>query len=109
MLELIIDHAWGHETATLADIKNYRSDDHGLYSSQVLAKPPPTADGLKIVRGMSDTLALDLVSKKSVTDRVGLIVDYDIKSLQVDNSFNGQLRPTIMAAKHPNQTTLLQN
>lgn len=99
--ELLIDHAWGHETATLADIKNYRSDDHGLYSSQVLAKPTSYADGLKIVRGMSDTLALDLVSKKSVTDRVGLIVDYDIKSLQVDNSFNGQLATDYYGRKTP--------
>lgn len=99
--ELIIDHAWGHETATLADIKNYRSEDHGLYSSQVLMKPTSYEDGLKIVRGMSDNLALELVQKKQVTDRVGLIVDYDIKSLQIDNSFTGKLTTDYYGRKTP--------
>lgn len=99
--ELIIDHSWGHETTTLADIKNYRSDDHGLYSSQVLMKPTSYADGLKIVRGMSDNLALDLVQKKVVTDRIGLIVDYDIASLQIDNGFNGKLTTDYYGRKTP--------
>ncbi|AKP67933.1 LytTR family transcriptional regulator [Companilactobacillus ginsenosidimutans] len=89
--ELLIDHAWGHETATLEDIKKYRSDDHGLYSSQVLMKPTSYDDGLKIVRGMSDTLALDLVQKKVLSNRIGLIIDYDITSLQVNTSFSGKL------------------
>jgi len=39
--ELLIDHAWGEESATLADIKQYRSSDHGIYASQVLMKPYP--------------------------------------------------------------------
>ncbi|MFC6177373.1 LytTR family transcriptional regulator [Companilactobacillus huachuanensis] len=99
--ELIIDHAWGHETATLENIKNYRSDDHGLYSSQVLMKPTSYEDGLKIVRGMSDNLALDLVQKKVVTDRVGLIVDYDITSLQIDNGFTGKLTTDYYGRKTP--------
>ncbi|WP_338232635.1 DinB/UmuC family translesion DNA polymerase [Companilactobacillus muriivasis] len=99
--ELLIDHAWGHETATLEDIKNYRSDDHGLYSSQVLMKPTSYEDGLKILRGMSDTLALDLVQKKAVTDRIGVIVDYDIKSLQIDNGFTGKLTTDYYGRKTP--------
>lgn len=99
--ELIIDHAWGHETTTLADIKNYRSEDHGLYSSQVLMKPTSYADALKIVRGMSDTLALDLVQKKSVINQVGIIVNYDITSLQIDNSFTGQLVTDYYGRKVP--------
>ena len=99
--ELIIDHAWGHETATLADIKNYRSDDHGLYSSQVLMKPTSFDDGLKIVRGMSDTLALDMVQKKVVTDQIGLVIDYDIASLQVNSGFTGKLVTDYYGRKTP--------
>jgi len=99
--ELLIDHAWGHETATLEDIKNYRSDDHGLYSGQVLMKPTSYEDGLKILRGMSDALALELVQKKAVTDRIGVIVDYDIKSLQIDNGFTGKLTTDYYGRKTP--------
>ncbi|WP_334328668.1 Y-family DNA polymerase [Companilactobacillus sp. HBUAS59699] len=98
--ELIVDHAWGHESATMADIKNYRSDNHGLYSSQVLMKPTSFKDGLKIVRGMSDNLALDLVQKKAVTDRIGLIIDYDITSLQTNN-FTGKLTTDYYGRKTP--------
>jgi len=99
--ELIIDHAWGHETATLEDIKNYRSSDHGLYSSQVLMKPTSYDDGLKVLGGMSDNLALDLVQKNAVTNSVGIIVDYDIKSLQMDGSFNGTLVTDYYGRKVP--------
>jgi len=99
--ELIIDHAWGHETATLEDIKNYRSSDHGLYSSQVLMKPTSYEDGLKILRGMSDMVSLELVQKKSVTDRIGVIVDYDITSLQIDSSFSGKLVTDYYGRKVP--------
>lgn len=64
-------------------------------------KPTSYDDGLKIVRGMSDNLALDLVQKKLVTNCVGLIVNYDIKSLQIDNSFNGDLVDDYYGRKTP--------
>ncbi len=99
--ELLIDHAWGHETATLEDIKKYRSDDHGLYSGQVLMKPTSYDDGMKIVRGMSDALALDMVQKKVMTDRIGLFIDYDIKSLEVDSTFSGTLVTDYYGRKTP--------
>ena len=99
--ELIIDHAWGNETATLKDIKNYRSDDHGLYSGQVLMKPTSFEDGQVIVRGMSDALALDLVAKKVLTDRIGIIVDYDITSLQVTTDYNGPIVEDYYGRKTP--------
>ena len=34
--EYLIDHAWGIEPTTIADIKNYRSSSHSLSSGQVL-------------------------------------------------------------------------
>lgn len=99
--ELIIDHAWGVETATMKDIKNYRSDDHGLYSGQVLMKPTPYAEGLAIVKGMSEALALDLVQKKVVTDRIGLVVDYDITSLQINADYTGPIVEDYYGRKTP--------
>ncbi|WP_125711285.1 Y-family DNA polymerase [Companilactobacillus zhongbaensis] len=107
--ELLIDHAWGRETATLADIKNYKSDDRGLYSSQVLMKPTSFEDGLKITRGMSDALALDLVAKKVVTDRIGLIIDYDVKSLEQDATFSGTLVEDYYGRKTPKPDHAFQN
>ena len=36
--ELLIDHAWGREPTTIADIKAYKSKSKSLSSSQVLMK-----------------------------------------------------------------------
>ena len=36
--ELLIDHAWGREPVTMADIKNYKPKDNSLFSGQVLAR-----------------------------------------------------------------------
>ena len=35
--ELLIDHAWGRESTTMADIKNYTPETHSLSSGQVLS------------------------------------------------------------------------
>ena len=35
--ELLIDHAWGRESTTMADIKNYVPETHSLSSGQVLS------------------------------------------------------------------------
>ena len=37
--ELLIDHAWGWEPCTIADIKAYRPQSHSLSSGQVLQEP----------------------------------------------------------------------
>ena len=80
--ELLIDHAWGYESATLADIKHYHASEHGIYAGQVLMKPYPYEEGRQVLRGMVDSVALDLVKKRVVTDQIGLRIDYDVQSLQ---------------------------
>ncbi|RRK10014.1 LytTR family transcriptional regulator [Lactiplantibacillus garii] len=80
--ELLIDHAWGYEAATLADIKSYQASEHGIYASQVLMTPYPYEQGRQVLRGMVDALALDLVARRVVTDQIGIRIDYDIQSLQ---------------------------
>ena len=37
--ELLIDHAWGWEPCTIADIKDYRPNTNRLGSGQVLQSP----------------------------------------------------------------------
>lgn len=102
--ELLIDHAWGHETATIADIKNYHSDDHGIYSSQVLMKPTPMKQARLAVNGMIDSLALDLVKRHAVTDHVGLVLDYDVQSLRSAPSYQGPFSTDFYGRKVPKPT-----
>lgn len=87
--ELLIDHAWGRETATIADIKNYRAEEHGIYSSQVLPKPYPYQEGIAAVQGMVDSVALDMVKRRVVSADFGIVIDYDPKSLQYVSNYQG--------------------
>ena len=79
--ELLIDHAWGWENCTMADIKAYRPESHSLSSGQVLSRPYSFQEGRLIVREMTDLLVLDLVDKGLVTDQMALYVGYDSASL----------------------------
>lgn len=82
--EIIIDHAWGYEPTTIADIKNYRSADHGIYSGQVLMRPYSFADARLVVKEMVNSLALQLTQRGMVTDQIGLTVTYDISNTTGD-------------------------
>ena len=75
--ELLIDHAWGWEPCTMAEIKGYRPTASSLSSGQVLTRPYKADEAALIVREMTDLLALDLVDKKLVTDQLVLHLGYD--------------------------------
>lgn len=80
--ELLIDHAWGWEPTTIADIKAYRPQSNSIGSGQVL-HCPYTYDKTKlVVWEMADQLSLDLVDKGLVTDQVVLTVGYDMENLK---------------------------
>jgi len=79
--ELLIDHAWGWEPCTLADIKAYRPEASSLSSGQVLHRPYTHGEARLIVREMTDLLALDLVRQKLTTDQLVLTVGYDRENL----------------------------
>ena len=74
--ELLIDHAWGREPVTMADIKSYKSRTNCLSSGQVLGCDYPYDKGLLIVKEMMDLLCLDLVEKDLITKSITLHVSY---------------------------------
>ena len=79
--ELLIDHAWGYEPCTIADIKAYRPSDNSLSVGQVLQRPYSFEEARIIVREMADSLVLDLVKKGLATDQIVLAVGYDVENL----------------------------
>ena len=79
--ELLIDHAWGWEPCTIADIKNYKPSSNSMGSGQVLHCPYTSEKAKLIVREMADLLVLELVDKGLVTDQMVLTVGYDRESL----------------------------
>ena len=79
--ELLIDHAWGYEPCTIADIKAYRPETNSLGSGQVLQCPYDFYKARLVVKEMTDLMTLDLVDKRLVTDQIVLTVGYDIENL----------------------------
>lgn len=79
--ELLIDHAWGYEPCTIADIKAYRPSTNCICSGQVLHCPYDCEKAKLIVREMTDLLVLDLVDKGLVTDQMVLTIGYDRENL----------------------------
>lgn len=79
--ELLIDHAWGWEPCTIADIKSYKPENNSISSGQVLQEPYEHDKARLVVREMADLLALDLVEKRLVTDQLILTIAYDVMNL----------------------------
>lgn len=88
--EILIDHAWGMEPCTMKDIKNYKPSANSLSSGQVLSCGYDFDKARIIVREMLELLALELVSKKLVTDLVVLDVGYD-RELPEGSSYDGEM------------------
>ena len=75
--EILIDHAWGIEPVTIADIKAYQPQSHSITNAQVLGCPYPFDDALIVVKEMADASCLDMVSKRVRADSVTLAVNYE--------------------------------
>lgn len=85
--ELLMDHAWGKETCTMADIKAYQPSNHSTSIGQVLHCAYDYDKAKLIVKEMSDQLSLNLVSQQLVCNGVALSIGYDIDNLKDDQGF----------------------
>ncbi len=94
--ELLIDHAWGWEPCTIADIKAYRPENSSISSGQVLQSPYAFEKARLIIREMTDLLTLELVEKGLVTDQMVLTVGYDIENLK-NPAVRAQYKGTVEA------------
>lgn len=74
--ELLIDHAWGREPVTIADIKAYRPKNISFSSGQVLPRDYEYEEGALVVKEMADLLCLDLVDQGLVTSHISLVIGY---------------------------------
>ena len=79
--ELLIDHAWGYESCTIADIKSYVPQNNSLSQGQVLAGPYSFEKARIVIREMADQIVLDMVDKGLVCSQMVLSIGYDIGNL----------------------------
>lgn len=79
--ELLIDHAWGWEPVTMELVKAYRPETKSISNGQVLQCPYEWYKARNVVLEMADSVSLELIDKRLVTDQLVLTIGYDIESL----------------------------
>ena len=100
--ELLIDHAWGWEPCTIADVKGYKPETKSICSGQVLHCPYEAEKARIVVREMADALSLELISKGLVTDQLVLTVGYDQKNLESKQiTYSGKITTNRYGKKVP--------
>lgn len=75
--ELLIDHAWGRETVTMADIKAYKPVGSSMSTAQVLGCGADYPTGLLVVKEMADSITLDLGAKGLAASGISLYLGYE--------------------------------
>lgn len=80
--ELLIDHAWGWEPCTIAQIKAYKPSSHSISVGQVLSEAYTFDKARVVIKEMADTVSLDLVDKNLLCDQIVLTIGFDIESTQ---------------------------
>lgn len=93
--ELLIDHSWGWECATIKSVKECKPENRSLCSGQVLHCPYDYDQTKLIIKEMADEITLDMVEKHFVTDMLVLTIEYDIENLknaEYSKFYNGEIK-----------------
>ncbi len=74
--EFLIDHAWGRESCTIADIKRYKPQARCVSNSQVLFEDYSFEKARLVLKEMVELGSLRLIDENLSTDTVKLYVGY---------------------------------
>ncbi len=74
--EYLIDHAWGQEPCTIAEIQAYEPEAHSMVNGQVLSCDYTFDEARTVMREMAEASILELVEKGLVAEGVSLMVGY---------------------------------
>ncbi|MCH5154333.1 MAG: DNA repair protein [Clostridiales bacterium] len=100
--ELLIDHAYGRESCTIADIKAYKSKSHSVSFSQILPRDYSFDEARIVMEEMALHGAYELMKRGVVTNKVCIGVNYShseipsthgAKKLNVNTALNSVIGP----------------
>jgi len=74
--ELIIDHAWGRESCTIAEIKAYKSKSHSICNSQILFSDYAYDKALLVLQEMVVAGCQEMMRRKVVTNHITFTIGY---------------------------------
>ena len=95
--EIMIDHAWGRESCTIADIKNYRSKSKSLSNSQILFSDYTFENARIVIQEMALNLCHRLMKEHVIARTVGISVGY---SRGVMPMTGGSMRMTVSTSAY---------
>jgi DNA polymerase V len=110
--ELLIDHAWGYESCTMKEIKEYRPINRSLCSGQVLSEPYTYEKARVVVQEMADNIALKMFEHGVVADQLHLSVRYDVECLTnpaIRSKYKGDIRCDHYGRPVPKRTQGITN
>ena len=99
--EILVDHAWGIEPVTMADIKGYRSNANSLANGQVMPRPYAFKEARLAFQEMIDLLAMELFEQNFTTKSLTFWVSFDPKSLEVCPHYDGPVSIDFYGREHP--------
>lgn len=74
--EFLIDHAWGRESCTMADIHNYKGKSRSLSNSQILFEDYDVDNARIVMKEMVENLVLELVENNLYAKGISLFISY---------------------------------
>ena len=80
--EYLIDHSWGKESCTIADIKAYKPKTNSITNSQVLFEDYSFIKARLVLKEMVEVGSLRLIESNLVTDTVGLYIGYSKNTIK---------------------------
>ncbi len=80
--EYLIDHSWGKESCTIADIKAYKPKTNSITNSQVLFEDYSFIKARLVLKEMVELGSLRLIENNLVTDTVGLYIGYSKNTIK---------------------------
>lgn len=93
--ELLIDHAWGWEPVTMAEVKSYEPESKSMSCGQVLQEPYTADKARTVAMEMADSVSYDLIEQRVATDQIVLTIGYDVESLknkQISEKYKGRIK-----------------
>ena len=74
--EFLIDHAWGRESCTMADLQHYHAKSHSISNSQILFEDYAFEDAEVVLVEMVEFLCLKLVETQMLCSSFSLNIRY---------------------------------
>lgn len=73
---ILLDHAWGKESCTIADIKAYKSKSHSVSTSQILFEDYTKDKARIVMTEMALTMCQELIRRKVIAKNVDIGIGY---------------------------------